>query len=225
MDAYFDKYKLWKNKYKQAVAKIPNLKGGKIKLGSQYPKFIVNNFFPLVDRVDRQLVSLDDKIKNMSTVEGVTFISNIIKEKMGSNIVFTNLTPEAYADTISFSYKVQNQRIIIRPKVSNESKKMIYDNIKLYNLQNKIQKTESKIEKALKRTVQDVIYFDHVIDRSVSLLNITDKYHELTRSFVFRVDNKFDFNSFLNKVKSNSIEIYKFTNEQSSFSVIYLDFS
>jgi hypothetical protein len=208
-DKYYNKYRKYKTKYLGLSKTTSNYDSGYEPMyGKDAPNFLIQNYFPLIDGVNRNDVKLNDDIRLMASNKGIDLISDIIKERMGSNITFTNLSPESYSDLINLAYKFQKVRAILRPEIDKTKNEIITHNINLYNLENRVILINKNIADGLRRTTQEVIYVDNILNNDINLGELIREHNELTNVFVFRVSTNFDFNNFFKEIKSNRYEIY-----------------
>jgi hypothetical protein len=209
---------LYKNKYRILKNQYFELKDGI--MGKDSAAFIIHNTFPVVKSVNLDNVLIINKnIRKMATIEGINFIVDIIVEKLGSNIYFTNITPDIGTDLINFAYKFSNINTI------NNNNKEINDimshNIGMYGLDTTINRKNGNIINILsdRRLVQDVIYIDgfflHNLNNRIyidkyEISELVDMFKEKTKMFVFRVHGVYDFNNMFKTIGGTHFTVHKY---------------
>jgi len=216
-----EKYRELHNHYKKLYLKY---KGGSIK-GKELPAYIIQNKFPVIQNVDRDEVMVaKDNIKLMAGNDATKVMADIIENRMGSNIEFTNITPNIGSDLINFTFRFQKPIAIIGNE-SEETKKMLKHNLDLYNLNIRVKVHDSDILKTLKKIEQDVLYIDGFFleskDRRIYLgkheiSELVEMFKERVKMFAFRVPVDYDFNHMFTEISTKHYEVFSFKEDDVS---------
>ena len=214
---YKTEYYKWKHKYLQL--KGSSLASQKIVEGKEVPKFILEHTFPLIKDVDRNKTQvLDNTIRLMAGNDGMNMIADAIQNRMGSNIIITNITPNFGSDLINMAYRFQKLITIDQNDIS-----LLKHNINLYDLTLRIRIINEPILSSLKRTEQEVIYTDgfflkskkigsksriYIDDTEIS--ELVNLYKERSKLFAFRIPPDYDFNHMFDKISGSYYEVFAY---------------
>lgn len=219
-----DKYKRSYHKLRKQYNELKN-NNLKISYGKDYPKFIIENTFPLIKDVDRDNTEFNENtIRLMAGNNGIKLISDAIEQRMGSNITITNVTPNFGSDLLNMAFRFQKIITIDEGDIS-----LLKHNIDLYDLSLRVKIINDSVIKSLKKTEQEIIYIDgyflpnKTIDTKkriymddIEISKIVDLYKERSKMFVFRIPIDYDFNYMFTEISSTYYEIIGYKKDKIS---------
>jgi hypothetical protein len=228
-DSYQNKYKIWKRKYLD----LKEDSFGRLdRLGKDTPSFIIQNTFPVIKNINRDNVKiLDDDIRKMAGNEGTRMISDIIEERLGSNIIFTNITPNIGSDLINFTFRFQNINTVDDRKNKRVSE-ILNHNINLYDLTIRINKYEDSILNILKdrKIIHDVVYIDgfflknkdgKIYVNKYEISELVEMFKEKTKMFAFRLPTDYNFNKMFETIGAYHSEVFAYKKDKVSKNITF----
>lgn len=218
---YKTEYHKWKHKYLQLKGSAlgPSKEQPKIVEGKDVPKFILEHTFPLIKDVDRNKTQvLESTIRLMAGNDGMNLIADAIQNRMGSNIIITNITPNFGSDLINMAFRFQ-KLITINPNDIT----LLKHNINLYDLTLRVRIINEPILSSLKKTEQEVIYTDgfflkskkvgsksRIYIDSTEISELVNLYKERSKLFVFRIPTDYDFNHLFDQISGSYYEVFAY---------------
>ncbi len=212
------------DKYKK---KYLELKFGGNKL-VDVPKYILYNSFPKIKGVDRDKLKLRAQdLDNLTGIDGANFIADIIEDRSGSDIVITDGTAGVGGDSINMIYRFKKINAIEGDKYIN---KLLKHNIKLYNLDLRVDIFQKDTIKLLKDLEQDVIYIGNpkykdggkqLLVGELEISDFVNKFKNSAKQFVFKVPPNYDFSKFFNKVDSIHYDVFSFKKDKTKKEITF----
>lgn len=175
--------------------------------------FIKKKAFPYTNINYNNLKMTNQSIFNCSGNKLSEFMFNILKEKNPKKSIITDCNAGIGSDTIRFALYFNKINSIEK---NQENYKCLLNNIKEYNLNNKIITYNGNNLDILSKLKQDVIYIDlfdinddSLINNEMNIYDFINNFKDKTKFFLFKLP--FDF-KYKNKNKNFKSEIFEYIN-------------